>query len=101
MKQLLYTQFKWMMADHPGQFISFTIYSRSQKMTSTARPIPRFNGAQNYVATDDLKLAVNAALTLQRPLLIKGEPGRSRHGAQSPAITMAHQIHHQGTTRLV
>jgi len=78
MKQLLYTQFKWMMADHSEQFISFTIYSRSQKMTSTARPIPRFNGAQNYVATDDLKLAVNAALTLQRPLLIKGEPGTGK-----------------------
>ncbi|MDP3785696.1 MAG: MoxR family ATPase [Undibacterium sp.] len=39
---------------------------------------PRFDGAQNYVATDDLKLAVNAALTLQRPLLIKGEPGTGK-----------------------
>ncbi len=38
----------------------------------------RFNGADNYVATDDLKLAVNAALTLQRPLLIKGEPGTGK-----------------------
>ncbi len=38
----------------------------------------RFDGAQNYVATDDLKLAVNAALTLQRPLLIKGEPGTGK-----------------------
>lgn len=39
---------------------------------------PRFDGADNYVATDDLKLAVNAALTLQRPLLIKGEPGTGK-----------------------
>ncbi|MFZ6814345.1 AAA family ATPase [Undibacterium sp. Rencai35W] len=38
----------------------------------------RFDGAQNYVATDDLKLAVNAALKLQRPLLIKGEPGTGK-----------------------
>ena len=42
------------------------------------KPTPRFDGAQNYVATDDLKLAVNAALTLQRPLLIKGEPGTGK-----------------------
>jgi MoxR-like ATPase len=38
----------------------------------------RFKGTQSYVATDDLKLAVNAALTLQRPLLIKGEPGTGK-----------------------
>jgi MoxR-like ATPase len=38
----------------------------------------RFNGTDSYVATDDLKLAVNAALTLQRPLLIKGEPGTGK-----------------------
>src|SRR5918993_2116954 len=38
----------------------------------------RFEGSPNYVATDDLKLAVNAALTLQRPLLIKGEPGTGK-----------------------
>jgi MoxR-like ATPase len=38
----------------------------------------RFEGSQNYVATTDLKLAVNAALTLQRPLLIKGEPGTGK-----------------------
>lgn len=38
----------------------------------------RFEGSQTYVATDDLKLAVNAAITLQRPLLIKGEPGTGK-----------------------
>jgi MoxR-like ATPase len=38
----------------------------------------RFEGSDQYVATPDLKLAVNAALTLQRPLLIKGEPGTGK-----------------------
>ena len=38
----------------------------------------RFQGTSNYVATDDLRLAVNAAITLQRPLLIKGEPGTGK-----------------------
>jgi MoxR-like ATPase len=38
----------------------------------------RFHGSDTYVATDDLKLAVNAAITLQRPLLIKGEPGTGK-----------------------
>ena len=38
----------------------------------------RFEGTDTYVATDDLKLAVNAAITLQRPLLIKGEPGTGK-----------------------
>jgi MoxR-like ATPase len=42
------------------------------------RPTTRFNSSSTYVATDDLKLAVNAALTLQRPLLIKGEPGTGK-----------------------
>src|SRR5579871_770169 len=38
----------------------------------------RFTGSASYVATDDLKLAVNAAITLQRPLLVKGEPGTGK-----------------------
>ncbi|MGB0954401.1 MAG: AAA family ATPase [Panacagrimonas sp.] len=38
----------------------------------------RFEGSENYVATDDLKMAVNAAVTLQRPLLVKGEPGTGK-----------------------
>ncbi len=38
----------------------------------------RFEGTPAYVATDELKLAVNAAITLQRPLLIKGEPGTGK-----------------------
>ncbi len=38
----------------------------------------KFNGTADYVATDDLKLAVNAALALKRPLLVKGEPGTGK-----------------------
>ncbi|MBH88387.1 MAG: ATP-binding protein [Pelagibacterales bacterium] len=37
-----------------------------------------FSGTDNYVATDELALAVNAAITLERPLLIKGEPGTGK-----------------------
>ena len=38
----------------------------------------RFEGTQDYVATDDLKVAVNAAVALERPLLVKGEPGTGK-----------------------
>ena len=44
----------------------------------TAQQSNRFEGSDRYVTTDDLKLAVNAALALQRPLLIKGEPGTGK-----------------------
>ena len=45
----------------------------------------RFEGTSAYVATDDLKVAVNAAITLERPLLIKGEPGTGK-------TILAHEI---------
>lgn len=38
----------------------------------------QFQSTDNYIASDDLKLAVNAAITLQKPLLIKGEPGTGK-----------------------
>ena len=38
----------------------------------------RFEGTRAYVATDDLKIAVNAAIALERPLLVKGEPGTGK-----------------------
>ena len=38
----------------------------------------KFTGTKDYVATDDLKVAVNAAIVLERPLLIKGEPGTGK-----------------------
>ncbi len=37
-----------------------------------------FKGTKDYIATDDLKVAVNAAVTLERPLLVKGEPGTGK-----------------------
>jgi len=45
----------------------------------------RFEGTSNYVATDDLKVAVNAAVMLRRPLLVKGEPGTGK-------TVLAHEI---------
>ncbi|QQQ18649.1 MoxR family ATPase [Brevundimonas vitis] len=42
------------------------------------RTTDRFDGASTYIATDDLKIAVNAAIALERPLLIKGEPGTGK-----------------------
>jgi len=44
----------------------------------TAASPPRFTGTDRYVASDELELAVNAALVLQRPLLVKGEPGTGK-----------------------
>ncbi|WP_020177951.1 MoxR family ATPase [Methylopila sp. M107] len=38
----------------------------------------RFQGSSGYVATDDLRVAVNAAVTLEKPLLVKGEPGTGK-----------------------
>ncbi len=38
----------------------------------------RFQGTKEYVATEDLTIAVNAAVTLERPLLVKGEPGTGK-----------------------
>src|SRR5260370_30774248 len=38
----------------------------------------KFKGTETYVATEDLMMAVNAAVTLERPLLIKGEPGTGK-----------------------
>jgi MoxR-like ATPase len=45
----------------------------------------KFTGTDSYVATDDLMVAVNAAITLQRPLLVKGEPGTGK-------TVLAHEI---------
>ncbi|OAN84287.1 AAA family ATPase [Jannaschia sp. EhC01] len=41
-------------------------------------PLLRFDGTADYVATQDLTVAVNAAVTLERPLLVKGEPGTGK-----------------------
>ena len=41
-------------------------------------PLMRFSGTASYIATEDLKIAVNAAIVLERPLLVKGEPGTGK-----------------------
>ena len=38
----------------------------------------KFSGTSSYIATDDLRMAVNAAVTLERPILVKGEPGTGK-----------------------
>jgi len=38
----------------------------------------KFAGTKNYVSTDDLTVAVNAAIALERPLIVKGEPGTGK-----------------------
>ena len=50
-----------------------------------AMAMKRFEGTAGYVATDDLKVAVNAAVALRRPLLVKGEPGTGK-------TVLAHEI---------
>jgi MoxR-like ATPase len=45
---------------------------------TTIQQTPTFRGSDRYVAADDLRLAVNAALSLKRPLLVKGEPGTGK-----------------------
>jgi MoxR-like ATPase len=61
-------------------------------MTQTVND--RFAGTDQYIATDDLMMAVNAAITLQRPLLIKGEPGTGKTQlAQEIARSLARPLH--------
>ncbi|HEX6136993.1 MAG TPA: MoxR family ATPase [Casimicrobiaceae bacterium] len=63
----------------------------------------RFEGSATYVATPDLKLAVNAALALERPLLVKGEPGTGKTLlAEEVARALGrplHQWHIKSTTK--
>jgi MoxR-like ATPase len=40
--------------------------------------VQRFTGTDKYIATEDLRIAVNASIALERPLLIKGEPGTGK-----------------------
>jgi MoxR-like ATPase len=57
---------------------AFATSAPSTAPVTQTRLAMKFEGTSSYVATDDLKLAVNAAITLQRPLLIKGEPGTGK-----------------------
>ena len=63
----------------------------------------RFTGTRSYIATDDLTMAVNAAVTLERPILVKGEPGT---GKTQLAVEVArslgkplHEWHIKSTTK--
>jgi MoxR-like ATPase len=64
----------------------------------------RFTGTASYVATDDLKVAVNAAVTLRRPLLVKGEPGTGKtvlaHEIAAAANAPLIEWHVKSTTKL-
>ena len=54
----------------------------------------RFSGTETYVATDDLMMAVNAAITLERPILIKGEPGTGKTQlANEVAAALGRDLH--------
>jgi len=54
----------------------------------------RFTGTERYIATDDLMMAVNAAVTLARPLLIKGEPGTGKTQlAQEIALALGRPLY--------
>ena len=61
----------------------------------------KFEGTKDYIATEDLRIAVNAAVTLERPLLIKGEPGTGKtvlaeevsKALKMPLITWLSLIH--------
>ena len=63
----------------------------------------KFTGTKDYVATDDLKVAVNASIVLERPLLIKGEPGtgktRAGGGSRQSARRAACTWHVKSTTK--
>src|SRR5579871_3869353 len=54
-------------------------------ITAGWRSMQRFEGTKTYVATEDLRVAVNAAIALERPLLVKGEPGTGK-------TILAHEI---------
>ncbi len=66
--------------------ITFNIYSLLHALIANVYLCPmKFTGTQNYIATKELQVAVNAAIHLQKPLLVKGEPGTGK-------TLLAHEI---------
>src|SRR3569623_2510582 len=74
---------------------AFICCPRSSPLSQSKNGLMKFTGTENYVATEDLTIAVNAAIFLQRPLLVKGEPGTGKtvlaeeiaQGLGAPLIT--------------
>jgi MoxR-like ATPase len=59
--------------------VNLAVIACASKLSKTKAALRmRFEGTDTYVATDDLTVAVNAAVTLERPLLVKGEPGTGK-----------------------
>ena len=111
---LLYAQHALDTGDRHGSALAVAgaeLTSGSSVADAAGRPAGdrmRFEGTDSYIATPDLMLAVNAALALERPLLIKGEPGTGKtllayEVARAPAapVSVAHQVHHEGAARLI
>jgi MoxR-like ATPase len=67
------------LASHQGLKVNIAVITCASKLSKTKAALRmRFEGTDTYVATDDLTVAVNAAVTLERPLLVKGEPGTGK-----------------------
>ena len=56
----------------------FPVTCHFGRLRKSKRTAMRFTGTKDCVATEDLKVAVNAAIVLERPLLVKGEPGTGK-----------------------
>ena len=93
----------------PRQHLRLSRDGRRDPRRQREGVLTRFEGTDSYVATADLMLAVNAAVTLGRPLLVKGEPGTGKtqlaeevaRALERPLYRVAHQVHHQGAARAV
>src|SRR4029077_13740320 len=69
-------RYYWKWAGGSRNYSRTRRYNRTLDVTSETSM--KFTGTESYVATEDLMMAVNAAVTLERPLLIKGEPGTGK-----------------------
>ncbi len=86
--------------------ITFKAYEHRSALPNFHKESPkhmRFSSTETYVATDDLTIAVNAAVTLERPLLVKGEPGTGKTElARQVAASLGMELiewHIKSTTR--
>ena len=62
----------------------------------------QFRGTDDYIISDDLMLTANIAIRMNKPLLVKGEPGTIHcQGSRKEADRLEHQIHHESAGRAV